>query len=169
MSGLVHAGIFGPTLCGKTTLAQSLCADFESRGIRCLVLDPYNADWKASFQTRKMTEFLSVAKKSRSCALFCDEAGQLDLRDEAHAWLLTGSRHWGHVCHIIGQSGVQLTPLGRSSITRLYLFRSTEETAEYWRTAFVDDRIRGATTLSRFEFIRAEMFGDVTRCKLMIK
>ena len=165
---MVHAGIFGPTLCGKTTLAKSLCGDFERKGIRTLVLDPYNADWPCTYQTRKIGEFLAKAKASRSCALFVDESGQLDLRDAEHEWLLTGSRHFGHVCHVIGQTGVQLTPLGRSSITRLFLFRSTEETADYWREVFVDDRIRDATKLQRFEFIRAEMFGDVKRCRLSL-
>lgn len=165
---MLHAGIFGPTLCGKTTLARHLCADFERRGIRCLVLDPYNAEWPATYQTRKIGEFLQKAKASRSCALFVDESGQLDLRDAEHEWLLTGSRHFGHVCHVIGQTGVQLTPLGRSSITRLFLFRSTEETANYWREVFVDDRIRDATKLERFEFIRAEMFGEVKRCRLSL-
>lgn len=165
---MLHAGIFGPTLCGKTTLARHLCADFERRGIRCLVLDPYNAEWPATYQTRQIGEFLAKAKASRSCALFVDESGQLDLRDAEHEWLLTGSRHFGHVCHVIGQTGVQLTPLGRSSITRLFLFRSTEETADYWREVFVDDRIRDATKLERFEFIRAEMFGDVKRCRLSL-
>lgn len=165
---MLHAGIFGPTLCGKTTLARHLCADFERRGIRCLVLDPYNAEWPATYQTRHIGEFLAKAKASRSCALFVDESGQLDLRDAEHEWLLTGSRHFGHVCHVIGQTGVQLTPLGRSSITRLFLFRSTEETADYWREVFVDDRIRDATKLQRFEFIRAEMFGEVKRCRLTL-
>ena len=165
---MVHAGIFGPTLCGKTTLAMKLCADFESRGVKCLVLDPYNGEWKASFQTRKMDEFLTVAKRSRACALFVDEAGQLDFRDKNHEWILTGSRHWGHVAHVIGQSGVQMTPLARSCITRLFLFRSTDQTAEYWRDTFVDDRIREATTLERFEFIRAEMFGRVSRNTLKL-
>ena len=100
--------------------------------------------------------------------MFVDESGQLDLRDAEHEWLLTGSRHFGHVCHVIGQTGVQLTPLGRSSITRLFLFRSTEETADYWREVFVDERIRDATKLERFEFIRAEMFGEVKRCRLSL-
>ena len=163
---MLHAGIFGPTLCGKTTLAQSLCRALENRGVRCLVLDPYNAEWPASWQTRRISEFLTKAKSSRSCALFVDEAGQLDLRDPAHEWLLTGSRHWGHVCHVIGQTGVQLSPLGRASITRLFLFRSTNDTASYWAEAFVDRRIFEATTLARFEFVRAEMFGDVSRCRL---
>ena len=165
---MIHAGIFGPTLCGKTVLARALCADFERRGVHCLVLDPYDADWPASWQTRKMPEFIAKAKASRSCALFVDESGQLDMRDSDHEWILTGSRHWGHIAHVIGQSGVQLTPLGRSSITRLFLFRSTEETAEYWREAFVDDRIREATTLERFEFVHACMFGDVRRRKLSL-
>lgn len=163
---MLHAGIFGPTLCGKTTLAMGLCRQFEARGIRCLVLDPYNANWPATWQTRHISEFIRKAKQSRGCALFADEAGQIDLRNPEHEWILTGSRHWGHVCHIIGQTGTQLSPLGRSSITRLYLFRSTPETADYWRAVFIDDRIRQATTLARFEFIAAEMFGDVRRCKL---
>lgn len=164
----VHAGIFGPTMCGKTTLAMELCADLERRGMKCLVLDPYNGDWKASFQTRSMAEFLRVAKNSRSCGLFVDEAGQLDFRNAEHEWILTGARHWGHVAHISGQSGVQMTPLARSSITRLFLFRSTDQTCEYWRNTFVDDRIRAATTLERFEFLRCQMFGAVTRCKLTL-
>lgn len=162
----MHAAIFGPTMCGKTTLAKELCADFERRGIRTIVLDPYDAEWPCTFQTRKIGEFLKTAKTSRCCALFADEAGQLDLRDPEHEWILTGARHFGHVCHISGQTGVQLTPLGRSSVTRLFLFRSTEETAEYWRTAFVDDRIRGATTLKQYEFLHAQMFGDVKRMRL---
>lgn len=162
----MHAGIFGPTLCGKTTLAFLLAQQFEASGVRCLALDPYDAPWPVTWKTRKIDAFIAKAKDSRSCALFVDEAGQLDLRDPDHEWLLTGARHWGHVTHIIGQSGVQLSPLGRSSITRLFLFRSTEETAEYWRTAFVDDRIRGATTLARFQFIYAQMFGDVKPMQL---
>ena len=163
---MLHAGIFGPTMSGKTTLAKHLCRGLESRGVRCLVLDPYNDDWPCTWKTRHIHEFITKAKQSRSCGLFADEAGQLDLRDPEHEWLLTGSRHFGHACHIIGQTGVQLSPTGRAQITRLFLFRSTEQTAEYWREVFVDDRICGATTLQRFEYLHAQMFGDVKRCKL---
>jgi hypothetical protein len=124
-------------------------------------LDPYDAPWPCTWKARKIHDFIAKAKNSRSCALFVDEAGQLDLRDPDHEWLLTGARHWGHVAHVMGQSGVQLTPLGRSSITRLYLFRSTPKTAEYWSEAFVDPRIQQATTLQKYQFLHCEMFGDV--------
>lgn len=165
----VHAGIFGPTLCGKTTLAMDLCRDMEAKGTRCLVLDPYDSDWGASFQTRKMAEFLKVAKNSRSCGLFVDEAGQLDFRDPEHEWIFTGSRHCGHVAHVIGQSGVQMSPLARSSVTRLFLFRSSTKTAEYWLESFVDERIREATTLAQYEFLRVQMFQPVRKCRLARK
>jgi GTPase SAR1 family protein len=162
----LHAGIFGPTNCGKTTLARALCGAFEKKGIKTLVLDPYDSDWPATWQTRNMPDFLVKAKNSRGCALFVDEAGQLNMRDPAHAWLVTVARKWGHISHIIGQTGVQLSPLGRGSITRLYLFRSTEETSDYWAKVFVDDRIRQASGLKQFEFLTAEMFGDVRLCRL---
>jgi hypothetical protein len=168
-SGLVHASIIGPTLCGKTTLAQYLCDDFTKNGVKCLVLDPYNGIWNCAYQTRSITEFIRIAKQSRSCALFFDEIGQLDMRDKEHEWLVTGSRHWGHVAHMIGQSGIQMTPLARSSMTRLYLFKSDKDTADFWRKTFVDDRIMQATTLARFEFLRCEMFGQVTRSNLLLK
>jgi len=165
---MAHTGIFGPTRSGKTTLAKSLCGEFESRGIRCLVLDPYDAIWPSTWKTRDITAFIAKAKTSRRCALFVDEAGQLDLREPAHEWLLTGAAQWGHLTHIIGQSGVHLSPVGRAQITRLFLFRSTVETADYWRNVFVDDGIMAATTLERWQFLEAKMFGGVRVCTLKL-
>lgn len=151
----LHAGIFGRTNSGKTFLAKHLCGDFERRGRRCLVLDPFNDVWPASFQCRNIENFIAKAKASRNCSLFVDETGQLDFRNPEHEWLLTGARHWGHITHVIGQSGMQLSPLQRSCITRLFLFRSTEETADYWRKAFVEDEIRKATKLTGFQYLYA--------------
>lgn len=162
----VHAAIMGPTLFGKSFAAKQLCADWERKGRRCLVLDPFGTKWNASFQCRNIENFLTVARASRNCALFVDEAGQLDMRDPAHDWLLTGARHWGHVTHIIGQSGVYLSPVQRAQISRLLLFRTTEETVKFWYSVFADRDVFKALDLPKYQFLHCVLGAKISVCTI---
>jgi len=60
---LVNGGIFGPTLCGKTTLAKKLSMHwFRAKQRRTLVLDPYLDRWgehATVFHTNQQVEFWS--------------------------------------------------------------------------------------------------------------
>lgn len=162
----VHAAIIGPTLFGKSFASKCLARDFEAKGRKCLVLDPFGTKWNVSFQCRNIDNFIAMAKKSRNCSLFVDEAGQLDLRNPEHDWLLTGARHWGHVTHIIGQSGVYLSPVQRAQISRLFLFRTTEETARFWYSVFCDKDVYKSLSLTKYQFLHCVLGAPIKVCTL---
>lgn len=161
-----HVAIIGPTLCGKTTLAKRLAAQYRRAGLGVLVLDPFRDTWQASWETVDRAAFVAKARASRRCALFADEAGQVIARDPEAEWLFTGSRHWGHRMHVLAQSGVQMTPLMRSQCSRLYIFRVSKRVAEMWAEDFADDRILAATGLNQFEFLLVDRFGECARSRL---
>lgn len=167
---MAHVGIFGPTMSGKTTLAQHLAREMLRQGVAVLVLDPFGERWPCTWQTDDRARFLTKAKSSRRCALFLDEAGATVAREDDAEWLFTRSRHWGHRLHCIGQSGTQLTPLMRGQISTLFLFRASRRVAELWAEEFAVDGIASAVDLSQFEFLRATRFPPaVVRSRLALR
>lgn len=167
--GALHAGIFGPTKCGKTTLAKALCADFRAQGVNTLVCHPWDRKWDASFFTTDFDQLVEMMKKSRSCAVFIDEAGKFELTEEQADWVLTGSRNWGHVVHISGHARKQISTTMRDSFSRLFLFKSSKPAARAWEEIFVDEDILTATQLQRFEFLQIEHFEKTIKRKLDLR
>lgn len=167
---MAHVGIFGPTMCGKTTLGQHLAKSYEAAGIRCLVCDPMGNRWPASWQTGDMAAFLAKAKASQRCALLIDEAGLTIDRDRTLQWLFVTARQWGHRTHVFGHDGSQLLPVMRQQISELFLFACHPDVAEMWGRQFPKsaNELRSAPELGRFEFLCVRQFQPARRCKLRL-
>ena len=167
----MHVGIFGPTRCGKTTLAQALAAEYVKNGRACLVCDPLNARWPAAhWQTTSAAALVAKAQASRSCMIFIEEASLSIARDRSLSWLFTTAGNpqaGGHVTHIIGQDGASLLPAMRQQLSTVYLFRCHPDLAETWARQFADPAIAAtAPTLQRYEFLKIRAFEPVKVCRL---
>lgn len=158
-----HTFISCPSKGGKSVFLRTLCAKFMRNGNDVLVCDPLGYSWPATWVTKDAAEFLARAKASRNCALLMDETGMTPLEREfdTYKWLLTTSRHNGHVFIGAGQDYTQLPLRMRKQLTQLYLFQSHPKEAEEWALQFHRDRefiLRWAPHLPRYAFIRLRCF-----------
>jgi hypothetical protein len=165
---LMHVGIFGPTTCGKTTLARALSGQYAKAGRASLVCDPLGIPWTgAAWQTTDATALMEKAKRSQNCMLWVEEASMSVSRDRSLSWLFTTARHHGHVTHVIGQDGSSLLPAMRQQISTLYLFRCHPDLADIWARQFCDPQIAALSpTLQRYEFIVCRPYEPVKVRKL---
>lgn len=154
----MHSLIVGPTMCGKTTLAEQIAAAWMKRGVNVLVCDPFLGDWPCTWQTRDRTEFIEVAKKSRRCVLIMDETGQYDKHEANAQWPFTVARHWGHKTYALCQHGPQVTPLMRGQCGTVYLFGGSASAAEMFAAEFSEPGLLTANTLPRFHFFMKTRF-----------
>lgn len=156
----MHVGIFGPTGCGKTTVAKALAAEYVRGGRANLVCDPLGTPWKeAAWQTHSAAALMEKAKASFRCMLWIEEASMAVDRDRSLSWFFTTARHNGHLTHVIGQDGASLTPGMRQQLSRVYLFKCHPDLADIWARQFCEPEIgRLVPTLQRFEFIVAEAY-----------
>ncbi len=156
-----HLGIIGMTESGKSTLAHSIASGYMEEGIGTIVLEPRaSIKWPCSLQTDDPLEFLDIAKRSRSCALFAEESGRFG-RDPAFSWLFTESRQEGHVFHYISQYHAQVPPIARTNCLRLALFLVGQRSAKEWAEDFGQPEI--ATLNARmppFGFVSANRRND---------
>lgn len=166
----MHVLIIGMTESGKTTLAKSMCAHYKAHGIATCVLDPLaDPEWNSDFQTTDKAEFLDRVKKSRQCALFIDESGEMVGRYDAEMfWCATQARHWGHRTHFITQRAAQLSPTVRHQCTKLFVFRVGVKDAETLAEEFGQDSVLEAGRLPQFEFLAVSRFGNTERLRLEI-
>lgn len=157
-----HTLIVGMSQSGKTTLAKHLCASLRNRGIKTIVLDPLSdPEWRADFVTASNDEFLSVAKRSKSCALFIEEAGQTVGRYAREMeWATTQARHWGHISFVSSQRAVQISQTVRDQCTTLYCFkvslRDSKTLTEDWLGRCSDELCR----IPQYHFYRIRRFGE---------
>jgi hypothetical protein len=175
----MHVGIYGPTRCGKTTLAHGLAGQYACAGRANLVCDPIvdaagnPVRWPAaSWQTTDPLQLLEKAKRSRGCILWLEESSITIARDRSLSWFFTtaGNPHaGGHVTHVIGQDGSSLLPGMRQQLSRVYLFRCHPKLAEIWAEQFCNPEIIDvAPKLERFEFIIIGAFMPIRRCRLAL-
>ena len=169
----MHVGIFGPTRCGKTTLAQALAAEYAKNGRACLVCDPLGNTWPAAaWHCTSAAVLLAKAKASRNCMIFVEEASLSIARDRSLSWLFTTAGNpqaGGHTTHIIGQDGASLLPAMRQQLSTVYRFRCHPDLAEIWARQFADPTISAqAPTLEKFEFLIVRAFEPVRRCRLAL-
>lgn len=166
---MAHVGIFGPTECGKTTLARYLAREYLAQGIAVLVFNPIGNAWaEATWQTDNPDLFMQKVQVSRSCALFFEEGTDEIDRQKKYTWLFTRSRHLGHRMHVIGHGGSFLTPTMRNSISRLFLFRSSEAIAKLWAEDLADKRVFEACDLNQYEFLNIARFRAPIKSKLLL-
>lgn len=161
----MHDAFVGPTGCGKSALAKEKARAGLAAGFRVLVCDPLNDEWPCTWQTTSLEEFVAVAKQSRRCLLFVDEAGQSINRDKGAEWLFATARHWGHKTHVLSQGGTQMTPLMRGQISTLCLFGCTPGVAGLWAEEFNEPRLLAAAdqTFPRFQFLFKRRFEPLRR------
>lgn len=161
----MHVGIFGPGRSGKTTLAKHLSrAAWMAGGVRSICWDINGEEWgKQALVFGDEFRFWKQVWHEKSCLVFVDEAAETIKRDDSKTSLFTRIRHRGHKLVVIGHSGVNLLPVQREQISTVYLFLQRPKGAELWVDLFVNERIREATTLRRYEFLECHLFGDVRR------
>lgn len=163
LAKLDHTMISCPSKGGKSVFLRSLCSRFLRAGNQVLVCDPLGYSWPATWVTRDAYDFLDRAKKARNCALLMDEMGMTPLEREfdTFKWLLTTSRHNGHVFMGAGQDYTQMPLRMRKQLTQLYLFCCHPKEAEEWAFQFHRDRefvLRNAPHLPQYAFIRLRSF-----------
>ena len=164
----MHTGFFGPTACGKTTLAQALAVEKQKNGLAVLVCDPIGVHWPAAtWQTTDALLLLEKAKRARNCRIFIEEASLSVARDRDLSWLFTTARHAGHMTHVIGQDGASLLPAMRQQLSSVYLFRCHPDLAEMWARQFARPEIASqAPQLEQFEFLVCSAFLPLKRLRL---
>lgn len=167
----MHVGIFGPTRCGKTTLARTLADQYLRRNRAILVCDPIPQKWpQARWQTNNAAALLEMAQKCRNCAIFIEEASVSIARDRDLSWLFTTAGNpaaGGHLVHVIGQDGSSLLPGMRQQLSTIFLFRCHPDLAQIWARQFAQPEIATeAPTLARYEFLIAKAFEPLRRCQL---
>ena len=160
--------MLGMTESGKTTLAKAFCKRLKDRGWGTLVLDPLrDPAWDATGVFADIVEFLSVAKASRRCFLFVDEAGMnCSQWDIESLWLATQSRHWGHSCVFVSQRAQQIAKTIREQCRFLYLFCCSKSDSKILADEWNRPILETANDLAQGEYFYAPRFGEVARCVL---
>lgn len=163
-------GLFGPSLCGKTTLGKTLSRGYYLRGgIRSIVLDPNLEKWgPQAFVTADRAVFFKMVKAERSCAVYIEESSEMLDRDSEMTWLFTRIRHYGHRIHVSGHSGMSLLPVMREQLQTLAIFRVNEDALKIWARLFSEKKIFQASTLKQYEFLWCELYKEPRLCKLQI-
>jgi molybdopterin-guanine dinucleotide biosynthesis protein len=166
---MVNAGIFGPKLSGKSTLAQSLSREFAKRGFKSIVLDPHNDPWgpQATVFTDE-DKFWNVVWQSRRCVVFVEEAAATIRRERTLVPVFTRLRHCEHKLVVIGHSGMDLLPVMRQQLDTLYLFRQPKSACDVWAETMTEDGLLEAKNLGQYEFIRHVMYQKPRKCKLSL-
>lgn len=120
--------------------------------------------WHADFQSDDASQFLSVVKSSRSCAVFIDESAEVVGRyNDEMFWLATRGRHYGHNCHFVTQRVVQLNKTVRDQCSQLFLFRVSLDDAKALSNEWAREELRNANSLAQFECFHVTRFGHLRR------
>jgi hypothetical protein len=124
-------------------------------------------EWNADFQTGDLTAFLTMARESRSCFLFVDEAGMnCGQWDKDSLWLGTQSRHWGHSCFFITQRAQMLSPTIRGQCRFLYLFNCSKTDSKLLSDEWNKPELESANSLKQGEYLYCSKFSEVQRYQL---
>jgi DNA helicase HerA-like ATPase len=124
-----HAGYFGATQTGKTTLARHIARGLAARGHRIVVFDPvmtatYGGGWPESAEIFDDYDRLAKNLGSGPAHVFVDEAGEVfGVSEKDRHWIATRGRHYGFSLHLIAQRPKQVAPNVRGQLARAYLFR----------------------------------------------
>lgn len=160
------AGVFGPKLSGKTTLAKELSRQYWIRQHRrSLVLDINLETWgEQAWVTDDEEKFWSVVwkepafGKSKPSLVIVDEAAETINRDRTLVRVFTRLRHRQHKFIVIGHSGENLLPIMRQQLDTLYLFRQSPDDAERWARSMTQEGFLQAAELNQYEFLYGERF-----------
>lgn len=163
------AGIFGPKLSGKTTLAKELSRQYWIRSKRrSLVLDPNLEVWgEHAWVTSDEEKFWqAVWKGGKPSLIIVDEGTEMINRDKELIPVFTRLRHLNHKLIVIGHNGSVLLPIMRQQLDTLYLFRQSNKAAAMWAEDMTQEGFLGASQLEQFEFLYGERFKPPVKRKL---
>lgn len=165
---MYSAGIFGPKLSGKTTLAKYLSRQYWQRHkIRSLVLDINSEQWgEQAWTTEDNDKFWDAVWKTSDSLVIVDEASSTIKRDQTLIPVFTRLRHLRHKLIVIGHNGMNLLPIMREQFDTLYLFRQPEKAAKVWAETFTQTELLEAVQLNQHEFLQTELFGKPRKFKL---
>ena len=165
---IISAGIFGPKLSGKTTLAKALSNQFwVKQRKRSLVLDPNLEQWgQHAWITDDEEKFWRVVWASQAMIIVVEESAETINRDKGLINIFTRLRHNQHVLIVIGHSGVNLLPIMREQLDTIYLFRQSEKAAAYWAETFTEKGLLAASELQQFEFLHTKLYGTPRKLRL---
>lgn len=160
-----RAGVFGPSLCGKTTLVRELSREYWRKNqIKSLILDPHGEEWhNGAIVTADEEKFWEQVWASRNCLIVVEEAAATIRRERDLVPVFTRMRHLQHKLIVVGHSGADLLPVMRQQFDTLYLFRQPESSAKVWAEVFTDKTLLKSVELKQYEFIQAEMFKTPVR------
>lgn len=164
----VNAGIFGPKLSGKSTLARRIALEgYTKYGLRSLVLDPHLDSWgDHCLVTAEEEKFWEMTWKSQGCVIFVEEAAATIRRERTLVPVFTRLRHCNHKLVIIGHSGMDLLPVMRQQLDTLYLFRQPLSACKVWSETMTEERLMEAKDLHQYEFILHRMYQQPVKLKL---
>lgn len=171
------AGIFGPKLSGKTTLAKELSRQYWiKQHRRSLVLDPNLEDWGTqAWVTDDEEKFWTqvwrqpVIGKAKPSLVIVEEAAETINRDKGLIRVFTRLRHLNHKLIVIGHSGENLLPIMRQQFDTLYLFRQSPDDAERWARSMTQEGFLDAALLEQYEFLYGERFKPPVKRKLDLR
>jgi Ni2+-binding GTPase involved in maturation of urease and hydrogenase len=168
---MFRSGVFGPSLCGKTTLVKAIAKEYQGKyRLRTIVLDPnLDRDWgQLATVTNDEKAFWQTIWGTKSCLVIVEESSETISRNKELIGVFTRLRHLQHKLIVVGHTGMSLLPVMRDQIDTLYLFLQSEKSAKKWCEDFCDQRLMEATRLNQYEFIRKEKFQPPRKMRLTI-
>lgn len=159
----LHVGIFGPSLCGKSTVAMWLIVMYwRLYGVRSIVCDPNpKQKWPdCALVFRDPEKFWAFMWANRGLAVFVDEAGGTVARNNDLTGVFTRGRQNDHCIHIMGHRMTNLLPEQRDQLGSLFLFSQSPSATKLWVDEWADVRMSAALSLPAYEFIWCEKYGD---------
>lgn len=165
-----RAGIFGPSMSGKTTLAKALSRQYWlSHKVKSLVLDPHLEAWgDQAIVTAEEERFWQIVWASRNCIVIVEEAAATINRERELVPVFTRLRHNDHRLIVVGHSGADLLPVMRQQIDTLYLFRQPGSAAKIWAETFAEPKLFQSTELKQYEFLHCQLFQEPRKLRLTL-
>ncbi len=156
--GWSHKLVLGMTGFGKSTLNRQLIAQAwnQQPRVASLVLDPnLEGGWGegAQFVTDNADEYLDIARRSESCLLLVEEAGETLQRDRSYGWIVTRSRHFGHVAVLSTHFATDILPVMRNQCTEAFVFRQNFDAGKVLARQYADDLFLRAPQLGVGQYI----------------
>jgi len=160
--------ILGRGKYGKSSLAESLCAEYVAQGLTPIVLDPIGIEhkWEGARVTKEPKEFLAWFWAARDTPAFVEEYALVTKRVPGKDWLepefvltaTTGRNqigpeargNWTHYsCHRLTQLDVTL----RDQCSELYLFACRDDDAYQLSLDYGRPVLRQAPALNKLEYL----------------